>query len=69
MGVRGHLIEINNRLVDNPQLLVTAAEGEGFLAIILPKGSELDNPLTAEHTLDKDRVEADLLSDADAGSC
>ena len=68
-GVRGHLIEINQKLVENPKLLIEASEGAGFLAIILPKGSELVNPLTEEHILDKERIEADLLSDADAGSC
>lgn len=68
-GVRGHLIETNKKIVENPDLLFSASEGAGYLAIILPKGSELENPLTDEHVLDKDRVEADLLSDADAGSC
>ena len=67
-GVRGRLIEVNLRLVDNPELLLTQSEGAGYIAIFLPKGDEISKELSAEHTLDKDRVEADLLSDADAGS-
>lgn len=67
-GVRGRLIEVNLRLVDNPELLLTQSESAGYIAIFLPKGDEISKELSAEHTLDKDRVEADLLSDADAGS-
>ena len=69
VGVRGHLIEVNKRLVDNPQLLLESSEGAGYLAIVLPKANELENPLTSEHRLDQDRIEADLLTDEDAGSC
>ena len=68
VGIRGHLIEVNKRLVDNPKLLLENSEGAGYLAIVLPKANELENPLTSEHKLDQDRIEADLLTDEDAGS-
>lgn len=67
-GVRGHLIEVNQNLT--PESLLLASEGEGYLAIILSRGAEIDNATeTAEHTLDQERTEAELLSDKDAGTC
>jgi len=37
--VRGNVIEINSRLVDNPQLL-TDVHGAGYFAVLLPKADE-----------------------------
>ena len=41
-GVRGALIEVNERLVDLPDLLTSDPFGQGFLAIILPRKGERD---------------------------
>jgi len=41
-GVRGALIEVNERLVDMPDLLTSDPFGQGFLAIILPRKGERD---------------------------
>jgi len=41
-GVRGKLVEINDRLLSNPQLAATHAQSEGFLAVILPKLHEAE---------------------------
>ena len=68
-GIKGKLIEINQSIVDNPQLLLDESEGRGYIALILPKfdqNGEKD-PFTDEHTLDTDRQEAALLGDDDAG--
>jgi len=35
--VNGNLLELNDNLIVNPQLLVTKASTEGFIAIITPK--------------------------------
>jgi glycine cleavage system H lipoate-binding protein len=40
--VRGKLIEINPRLVANPNLLLSRHEDEGYLAILAPKLNEID---------------------------
>ena len=41
---KGKLIEINTRVIENPRLLVTDPEGEGFLAIVqFGKESHLQN--------------------------
>jgi len=41
-GVRGALMEVNERLVDQPDLLTSDPFGQGFLAIILPRKGERD---------------------------
>lgn len=41
-GVRGKLVEINERLLTTPQLAATHAQSEGFLAVILPKLHEAE---------------------------
>lgn len=38
--LRGHLLEINRRLVDTPQLLTEKPLTEGYVAIIRPKNGE-----------------------------
>jgi len=41
-GVRGKLVEINERLLSTPQLAATHAQSEGYLAVILPKLHEAE---------------------------
>lgn len=38
--VRGKLVEINNRLLTEPNLLVTCPSSAGFLAVIMPTGRD-----------------------------
>lgn len=38
--VRGTLIEVNENLVENPALLTEKTQGEGYLAIVIPKLGE-----------------------------
>lgn len=54
---------------DNPKLLLDESEGKGYIAVVLPRGEELGAEFGEEYTLDKDRVEAEKLSDEDAGAC
>lgn len=35
--VKGSLLEVNDRLIDKPELLNTAADREGYIAIMMPK--------------------------------
>ncbi|XP_010666915.2 uncharacterized protein LOC104884023 isoform X1 [Beta vulgaris subsp. vulgaris] len=35
--VKGSLLEVNNRLIQNPELLNTSADRDGFIAIVMPK--------------------------------
>lgn len=42
-GVKGKLIEVNEHLIDDPQLLLTKAETDGYIAVVLQKlGVESD---------------------------
>jgi len=41
-GVRGKLVEVNERLLSMPQMAATHAQSEGFLAVILPKLHEAE---------------------------
>lgn len=36
-GVKGKLVEVNENLISNPQLLVSQAETNGYIAVILQK--------------------------------
>ncbi|GAB4832961.1 hypothetical protein Ancab_006982 [Ancistrocladus abbreviatus] len=38
--VKGSLLEVNSRLIKNPELLNTSADREGYIAIIMPKPSD-----------------------------
>lgn len=67
-GVRGKLIEVNLKIIENPKLLLEESEGRGFIGILLPK-FESESITEKEHTLDFDRTEANLLSDQDAATC
>jgi glycine cleavage system H lipoate-binding protein len=35
--IRGALLEVNQRLLENPQLLVSKAQTEGYIAVLMPK--------------------------------
>ncbi|KAL2895379.1 Protein Simiate [Bienertia sinuspersici] len=35
--VKGSLLEVNNRLIQNPELLNTSADRDGYIAIVMPK--------------------------------
>ena len=39
-GVKGKLIEVNENLIENPQLLVSKPDGEGYIAVVLQKLGE-----------------------------
>jgi len=41
-GVKGALVEVNDRLVDQPELMTSDPFGQGFLAIVLPRKGERD---------------------------
>ena len=41
-GVRGALLEVNVRLVDQPELLMSDPFCQGFLAVVLPRKNERD---------------------------
>jgi len=41
-GIRGNLVEMNNRLLEDPQLLTQYENGEGFIAIVMPRLHEAD---------------------------
>ena len=41
-GVKGALVEVNDRLVEQPELLTRDPSGQGFLAIVLPRKNERD---------------------------
>jgi len=41
-GIRGHLMEINDRLIGHPSLLVKSPSTTGYIAIIRPKHKEQD---------------------------
>lgn len=50
-GVKGKLVEINDHLVDDPQLLLTKAETNGYIAVILQKlgvESDMSNSISKE---------------------
>lgn len=38
-GIKAKLVEVNDRLVENPQLLATKTETEGYIAVLLLKPS------------------------------
>jgi len=38
--VKGSLLEVNERLIKHPQLLNSAAEREGYVAIMMPKPAD-----------------------------
>jgi hypothetical protein len=60
--VRGHLLEINERLVTHPELLVSRTNSEGYLGIINPK--HLEQESVADKLLDEAAyrtLRADLL--------
>lgn len=44
-GVHGKLVEVNERLLTNPQLLSEQPDAEGYLAVILPPLKNGDTPL------------------------
>jgi hypothetical protein len=54
---------------ENPQLLLEQSEGRGYIAVVLPRGEELGADFGDDYTLDKDRVEAEKLSDENARAC
>jgi len=68
-GCRGTLVEVNNQIIENPQLLLEQSEGRGYIAVVLPRGEELGAEFGDDYTLDKDRVEAEKLSDENARAC
>uniref|UniRef100_H2Y7P9 Protein Simiate n=1 Tax=Ciona savignyi TaxID=51511 RepID=H2Y7P9_CIOSA len=51
-GIRGSLVEINERLVSQPQLLQDSYTTEGYIAVVMPKLTEakatMDDLLTDE---------------------
>ncbi|XP_029655672.1 protein Abitram [Octopus sinensis] len=50
--VRGQLIEVNEALVDNPQLILEKPQSDGYIAIVLPRldehNQEIDKLLSEE---------------------
>ncbi|CAH9097013.1 unnamed protein product [Cuscuta epithymum] len=38
--VKGSLLEVNERLIEHPELLISSAEREGYIGIIMPKPAE-----------------------------
>jgi len=68
-GCRGTLVEVNNQIIENPQLLLEQSEGRGYIAVVLPRGEELGAEFGDDYKLDKDRVEAEKLSDENARAC
>lgn len=64
--IRGKLVEVNEKLVTNPQLLLEKPQTEGYLAVVLPKLTEniLNGLLTKEHyeQLLEDRKVLDVKS-------
>jgi len=68
-GCRGTLVEVNNQIIENPQLLLEQSEGRGYIAVVLPRGEELGAEFGNDYTLVKDRVEAEKLSDENARAC
>lgn len=58
-AIRGKLIEVNQRLVTNPELLRTNTNTDGYLAIVSPKLSEYEDvvqSLMKEEEFEKLRV-------------
>jgi len=43
--VRGNLLEVNERLITEPNLLLTKPHTEGFIAIIYPEKNEIDTAI------------------------
>ncbi|KAJ0026116.1 hypothetical protein Pint_09330 [Pistacia integerrima] len=47
--VKGSLLEVNDRLIKQPGLLNSSADREGYIAIIMPKTSRLDEDQELTH--------------------
>lgn len=62
-AIRGRIIEINERLMKEPDLLRQQPGTEGFIAIILPKYSE--NSTVCSHLLTKEEYEAKMKKSQD----
>lgn len=39
-SVKGSLLEVNDRLIKQPELLNTVAHREGYIAIVMPKAAD-----------------------------
>uniref|UniRef100_A0A914XEK7 Protein Abitram n=1 Tax=Plectus sambesii TaxID=2011161 RepID=A0A914XEK7_9BILA len=50
-GVKGTLIEVNDRLLTEPTLMQTSRENKGFIALIMPKGNETKDMVNESDSL------------------
>lgn len=61
-GIKGRLVEMNEQIVENPSLIQTKPQGEGFLAVFIP--SLRDGELNIQSLMSEDEYQRSKQNDS-----